>query len=142
MLHLLKICSKIVAQPCQRLCDSAYHNKLVRLSNNIIDSDPNHVLNSDYELLPSNRRYRVPRFNKVRLKHSFVHQSILIVNTELNPRSNARWRLFDQLFSHWLCCYVTFLLFMFHVFVSGYLSVDVGHGAAVTQVKFQTWSDK
>ena len=67
-LNLLKICSKIVGQPCYRLYDSAFHNNLIRLSNNII-SDPNHVLNRKYELLPSNGRYRVPRFNKVRLKH-------------------------------------------------------------------------
>ena len=49
-------------------CDIRMTRPILTTSNNII-SDPNHVLNSEYELLPSDRRYRVPRFNKVRLKH-------------------------------------------------------------------------
>lgn len=69
------ICSKIVDQPFERLYQSTYHNNICRLANNII-SDPNHVLISEYELLPSNRRNWVPRYNKVRLKRSFVHQSV------------------------------------------------------------------
>ena len=89
LLHQMKICSKIVGQPLEKFYESAYHNNILRLANTIV-SDPNHVLNSEYELLPSNRRYRVPRFNKVRLKHSFVHQSILKLNMEPNPRSNVR----------------------------------------------------
>lgn len=89
LLHQMKICSKIVGQPLEKLYESAYHNNILRLANNIV-SDPNHVLNSEYELLPLNRRYRVPRFNRVRLRHSFVHQSILKLNTERNPRPNVR----------------------------------------------------
>ena len=47
-----------------------------------------HVLKSEYKLFSSDRRYRIPRFNKVRLKHSFVHQSILKLKMELNQRPN------------------------------------------------------
>ncbi len=56
-----------------------YMNNLLRLANNIV-SDSNHVLHNEFESLPSNRRYRVPRFNKVMLKHSFVHQAVLELN--------------------------------------------------------------
>jgi hypothetical protein len=83
LFYQLKICSRIVGQPLEKLYDSAYYNNLLRLANNIV-SDPNHVLHNEFELLPSNRRYRVPKFNKVRLKNSFVHQAIL----ELNKKPN------------------------------------------------------
>lgn len=82
--HLIKVCSKIVGQHLEGLYEITYHNNTMRLAKNIL-SDVNHVLNSEYVLLPSARRYSVPRFNKVRLKHSFVHQSILKLNKEPNP---------------------------------------------------------
>ncbi len=78
LFNQLKICSRIVGQPLEKLYDSAYNN--LRLANNNIVSDLNHVLHNKFELLPSSRRYRVPRLNKVRLKHSFVHQAILELN--------------------------------------------------------------
>ncbi len=63
LFNQLQICSRIVGQPLEKLYDSAYNN-LLRLANNNIVSDLNHVLHNKFELLPSNRRYRVPRFNK------------------------------------------------------------------------------
>jgi len=69
----LKICSKIVGQPLEKLYDSAYHNYLLRLAN-IIASNPIHTLHLK-SLNFYHKRYRVPRFNKVRLKHSFVRIS-------------------------------------------------------------------
>ncbi len=88
LFNQLKICSRIVDQPLEKLYDSAYYNNLLRLANNIV-SDPNHVLHNEFELLPSNWRYRVPRLNKVRLKHSFVHQAILELNKKLNQKSRV-----------------------------------------------------
>ena len=67
---------------------------------NNISSNPNNVLNTEYNLLPSNRRYRVPKFRKVRLKHSVVHQSILELNQVLNPRPNALWWALNVV----ICC--------------------------------------
>ena len=37
-------------------------------------------LNRKYQLLPSNRWFRVPQFKCNRLKNSFIHQSILLLN--------------------------------------------------------------
>ena len=72
------------SQPLQKLYESASHKNILRLAN--ISSNPNHALNTEYNLLPSNGRYRVPTIRKVRLKHSLVHQSILELNQALNPR--------------------------------------------------------
>ncbi len=88
LLHQMKICSKTVGQPLEKMYESAYQDNTVRLANNMV-SEPNHVLNGEYELLPSKQRYRIPRFNKIRLKNSFLYQSILKLNMELNPRSDA-----------------------------------------------------
>ncbi len=85
----MKICSKIVGQRLEKMYESAYQDNMLRLANNIV-SEPNHVLNGEYKLLPSKQRYRIPRFNKIRLKNFFVCQSILKLNMELNPRSDAR----------------------------------------------------
>ncbi len=63
----------------------AYYNNLLRLPNNIV-ADSNHVLHNGFVLLPSNRRYRVPSFNRVRLKHSFVHRAILKLKKTLNQK--------------------------------------------------------
>ncbi len=94
LFNQLKICSRIVGQPIEKLYDSACYNNLLRLANNIV-FDPNHVLHNEFELLPSNRRYKVPRLNKVRLKHSFVHQAILELNKliKLNKKSRVLWTL-------------------------------------------------
>ncbi len=90
LFNQLNICSKIVGQTLEKLDDSAYYNNLLRLANNIV-SDPNHILHNEFELLPSNRRYRVPRFHKVRLKHSFEHQTILELNKKRNQKSRVLW---------------------------------------------------
>ncbi len=79
-------CSRIVGQPLEKLYDLAYYNNLLRIANNIV-ADSNHVLHNEFVLLLSNRRYSVPSFNRVRLKHSFVHQAILELNKTLNQKS-------------------------------------------------------
>ena len=62
LMNLLEMCSKIVGQPLQKVYELSYHNNLVRLANNIV-SEPNHVLYNEFVLLPSNRRYKVPRYS-------------------------------------------------------------------------------
>uniref|UniRef100_A0A8C5FFN1 Tetratricopeptide repeat domain 39A n=1 Tax=Gadus morhua TaxID=8049 RepID=A0A8C5FFN1_GADMO len=51
--------------------------------------NPNHILNTEYNILLSNRKHRDPTFRKVRLKHSFVHQNLfyLIVSYFTHPYS-------------------------------------------------------
>jgi len=45
--------------------------------------------------IPSKRRYRVPRFNKVRLKHSFVHQAILTLNKNIQSEIKSILKVLD-----------------------------------------------
>lgn len=71
----------VAGQPFEKLYESAYHIRHLK-------AGQQHVLKSEYKLFSSDRRYRIPRFNKVRLKHSFVHQSILKLKMELNQRPN------------------------------------------------------
>ena len=67
------------------LYTTTYDNSILRLARNIT-SNSSHVLHREYRLLPSGRRYGVPEYSKVRLKRSFVHQSILRLNQELSHR--------------------------------------------------------
>ena len=78
----IKICAKITGRPVEAVLHSfneAHTKSMLRLANSI-SSDPLHVLNGEYQLLPSMRRFRVPKFKKNRLKNSFVHQSVLLLN--------------------------------------------------------------
>lgn len=74
----MKICLKIVDQPLL---------KLYYFINNIV-SGSNRVLNGEHRLSPSNLRYWVPRCNGIKLKHSFVHPSVLKLNMKLPPVSD------------------------------------------------------
>lgn len=47
-------------------------------------------LHNEFVSLPSNQRYMVLIFNRVRLKHSFVHQVILQLNKALNQKLQAQ----------------------------------------------------
>ncbi len=48
-----------------------------------IISDPTHVLHSEYQLLPSGRRFRVPMCRLNRFKNSFVPLSFKALNDKL-----------------------------------------------------------
>lgn len=50
-----------------------------------------HFLHSEHVLLPSGRRYSVQHFNRVTLKNSFVHQSILKLNVEVKSQNLSVW---------------------------------------------------
>ncbi len=50
LFNQLQICSRIVGQPLEKLYDSAYYKNVLRLANNTV-SDPNHVLQNEFELL-------------------------------------------------------------------------------------------
>lgn len=86
LLHQMKACSKIVVEPLENLYEASYQNTL-KLAKNI--SDPSHVVNSEYRLLPSNQRYRVHQFSQIKLKNSVGHQWILKLHMELLSRSDV-----------------------------------------------------
>ena len=77
--RLIRVCSKIVGQALEPTFQAAYTKKMLYLARSIT-SDPTHALFEEYELLPSNRRFRLPRYGRVRMKNAFVHQSVLLLN--------------------------------------------------------------
>ncbi len=79
--HQIKICSKIIGRPISHLFQEAHNKSMLRLAT-CISTDITHILHQEYRLLPSNRRFRVPFYNRNRLKHSFIHQSILLLNLQ------------------------------------------------------------
>ncbi|KAK6178302.1 hypothetical protein SNE40_013103 [Patella caerulea] len=63
---------------------SRLHNKFVLNVGRKIAFDETHFLYSEYELLPSGRRYRVPKFKTKRCQSSFIPQSICILNQAIS----------------------------------------------------------
>ena len=76
---LIRICSKIVGQTLETNVQAAHTKRMLSLAGNIT-SDPTHILFEEYQLLPSNRRFRVPRARLNRLRNSFVPQSVKLLN--------------------------------------------------------------
>ena len=78
--RLAKMAGKIMGLSTPPMTPQAiFEQTVVRQAKNII-SDPLHVLNSEYELMRSGRRYRMPQCRYNRYKHSFVPLSIKLLN--------------------------------------------------------------
>ena len=58
---------------------SLFDSRVLNLAERIL-SDPTHILFSEYKLLPSGRRYQMPRFKTNRIQNSFLPSSIRLLN--------------------------------------------------------------
>ena len=77
---LAKMAGKIMGMSAPPITPQAiFEQEVVRQARNII-SDPLHVLNPEYVLMRSGRRYRTPQCRYNRYKHSFVPLSIKLLN--------------------------------------------------------------
>ena len=75
----MKMAGKIMGMSTPPInLQAIFNQSALRQAQNII-SDPSHVLNAEFELLPSLRRYRTVGGNN-RFKNSFVPLSIKLVN--------------------------------------------------------------
>ena len=77
---IVNMSSKIVGQQqlsMTRLCESRVAGK-----GRAILSDASHPLNTQYEMLPSGRRYRVPLLRTSRAQRSFIPTSIVLLNKQ------------------------------------------------------------
>ena len=75
---IVNMSSKIIGQQqlnLSQLCESRVTGK-----GRAICSDISHPLNTEYELLPSGRRYRVPSLRTSRAQRSFIPRSITLLN--------------------------------------------------------------
>ena len=78
--RLAKMAGKIMGMSSPPITPHAiFEQAVIRQARNII-SDPLHVLNQEYVLMRSGRRYRTPTCKYNRYKHSFVPLSIKLLN--------------------------------------------------------------
>ena len=75
---IVKIAGKLTGKPQKQLCD--IFDRAVNRKARKISGDASHPLNSAFELLPSGRRYRVPRASRNIYKKSFIPCAILALN--------------------------------------------------------------
>ena len=78
--RLAKMAGKIMGLSSPPITPQAiFEQAISRLAQNIV-SDPSHVLNQEYVVMRSGRRYRTPKCKYNRYKHSFVPLSIKLLN--------------------------------------------------------------
>jgi hypothetical protein len=76
--RVVNVCGKVVGESQTSLC-VLYERRAFRKAKAII-RDTSHVLAHHYELLPSGRRFKVPRLSTVRAKKSFIPMTVQILN--------------------------------------------------------------
>ena len=77
--RIIYTASKIVGIP-QAPLSELFCASVFKKASKIVN-DPSHPLFPLFELLPSGRRFRAPRWKKVLFKRSFVPSSISILNS-------------------------------------------------------------
>ena len=77
--RLVQTAMKVMGRTEKLSLESIYDQSVLRQAQRVL-SDPSHILHMEYELLPSGRRYRIPKCKLNRFKHSFVPTSIKILN--------------------------------------------------------------
>jgi hypothetical protein len=76
--RVVNVCGKVVGESQMSLC-VLYERRAVRKAKTII-RDASHVLAHHYELLPSGRRFKVPKLSTVRAKKSFIPMTVQLLN--------------------------------------------------------------
>lgn len=90
--NLVKMAGKIMGFPAPLSPHHLFEQATVRQAENIL-SDTTHALTSEYVLLNSRRRFRVPLCKHNRFKHSFVPLSISLINGRLAESQHSNRRL-------------------------------------------------
>ncbi len=75
---IVNMASKILGKPQKQL--SSLYDELIRSKAEKIISDSSHPLYSEFELLPSGKRYRLPMVRKSLYKKSFVPEAVNAIN--------------------------------------------------------------
>lgn len=86
LFYLNKICAKVTGRTTEVVLPAfkvAHRKSMLRLANGI-SSDASHVLNGEYQLLPSGIRILIPPFKKNRLRNSFVYECVLLLNQNIS----------------------------------------------------------
>ena len=72
----MKVIGRTNSPPLQ----TTFEETVLGLAHRVL-SDPTHILYSEYELLPSGRRYRACRYKTVAYKRSFLPTSVDLLNS-------------------------------------------------------------
>ena len=80
--RIVSMASKIIGKP-QKHLSGIYEERITNKAEKII-SDPSHPLHSEFELLPSGRRFRVPTANRNIFKKSFIPNAVKVLNNTGN----------------------------------------------------------
>ena len=75
--NIVSLSSKIIGTP-QRSILSFYKQQCLRKARSILNSD--HILSSEFQLLPSGRRFKCPVCKTNRLKNSFIPTAVGFLN--------------------------------------------------------------
>lgn len=75
---IVNMASKILGKPQKHL--SCLYDELIRSKAVKIINDPSHPMYSEFELLPSGKRYRLPMTRKSLYKRSFVLEAVNVIN--------------------------------------------------------------
>ena len=76
MNKVVNVCGKVVGERQEKI-SQLYERRVVRKARAIVD-DNSHVLAKHYELLPSGRRFRVPKSNTMHAVSSISEQISLL----------------------------------------------------------------
>ena len=80
--RIVNLASKIIGKAQKHL--SCIYKEVLRKKAVKIANDPSHP-RSEFELLPSGRRYKVPKANRNLFKHSFIPNAIKALNDTMSP---------------------------------------------------------
>ena len=78
----MNLASKIIGKPQKHL--SCIYKEVLRKKAVKIVNDPSHPLCSEFKLLPSGRRYQVPKANRNIFKNSFIPNAIRAMNDNMS----------------------------------------------------------
>ena len=80
--RIVNLASKIIGKRQKQL--SCIYIKVILKKAVKIANDPSHPLCRELELLPSGRRYKVPKANRNLFKHSFIPNAIKALNDTMS----------------------------------------------------------
>ena len=81
IMRMVKTAMKVIGQKDYPSLQSIFENSVIKLANRVL-TNPNHILHSEYEMLPSGRRFRASRCKSNRYGLSFLPTSIALLNRQ------------------------------------------------------------
>ena len=81
ILKMVHTAMKVIGKKDLLSLQPIFEKKVISLAHKVL-TDPSHILFSEYELLPSGRRFRASRYRSNRYKLSFLPTSIALLNKQ------------------------------------------------------------